>query len=124
MQELWNILWTALGVIVTTLVTWLVGLVITWLNSKIKDKKMAQNLSTITTIIGNAVESVMQTFVSTMKKAGTWNEEAAKDALAKAKEIVKDEIAPELFKFIEDNYGDFEDYITNRIEAYLYSIKK
>lgn len=124
MQELWNILWTALGVIVTTLVTWLVGLVITWLNSKIKDKKMAQNLSTITTIIGNAVESVMQTFVSTMKKAGTWNEEAAKDALAKAKEIVKDETAPELFKFIEDNYGDFEDYITNRIEAYLYSIKK
>ena len=102
-QELANILWPALGTIVTALIGWLTTTGVIWLNNKIKDAKIARWSSAVYQIVMSAVQTVFQEFVDVMKKAGTWNEEAAKEAKERAMKIIMGQLTPELKKFIEEN---------------------
>lgn len=122
--ELSTILWGALGTLVTGFIGWLTTTAVMWLNSKIKDQKLARWSSAIAEIIFNAVQSVQQTFVDTMKKSGKWNEEVAKEALDKCLAIVKGELTEELRKYITDNFGDMEEWLINQIESVIYQIKR
>ena len=123
-QELVTILWGALGTIVTGFIGWLTTTAIIWLNKKIKDRDLARWSTAIATIIFNAVQSVQQTFVDTMKKSGKWNEEVAKEALDKCLAIVKGELTEELRKYITDNFGDMDAWLINQIESVIYQLKR
>ena len=72
----------------------------------------------------NAVQTVFQEFVEVMKKAGTWDEETAKEAKERAMKIIMSQMTPELKKFIEDNFGDMKEYLMNQIEAMIYQLKR
>lgn len=122
-QEAWTILWSALGTIVTALVTWASATCIVWLNKKIKDRDLARWSSAIAEIIFNAVQSVQQTFVDTMKKAGKFDEAAAKEAKEKAMAIIKSQLTEELRKYITDNFGDMEEWLTVQIESIIHQMK-
>ena len=122
--ELTAILWSILGTILTAIVGWLCTTAIMWLNSKIKNEKLARWSSAVTQIIFNAVQSVQQTFVDTMKKAGKFDEAAAKEAKEKAMAIIESELTGELRKYIEDNFGDIKEYLMNQVEAIIYQLKK
>ena len=123
-QEAWTILWSALGTIVTALVTWASATLIVWLNKKIKDRDLARWSTAIAEIIFNAVQSVQQTFVDTMKKAGKFDEAAAKEAKEKAMAIIKSQLTEELRKYITDNFGDMEAWLTVQIESIIHQMKK
>ena len=123
-QELANILWGALGLIVTTFIGWLTTTGVIWLNNKIKDAQIAKWASMLYQIIMSAVQTVFQEYVDVMKKAGKWNEETAKEAKEKAMKIIISQITPELKKFIEDNFGDMKEYLMNQIEAMIYQLKR
>ena len=122
-QELWTIIWSALGTIVTAFIGWLSTTGIIWLNQKIKNGKIAKWSSAIYQIIMSAVQTVFQEFVDAMKKAGKFDEEAAREAKERAMKIIMTQLTPELRKYIEDNFGDMKEYLMNQIEAVIYQLK-
>lgn len=124
MEQFYAILWTAVGTAVTGLISWLTIVITNFFNSKIKDKKMAKIATDITVIITNAVQTVFQTFVDVMKKAGTFNAEAQAEAKERALAIINSQLTPELKEYISNNFGDVQEYLKNRIESIIYSLKK
>lgn len=124
MNELWKIILSAVGILVTGLMTWLVAVVTNWFNSKIKDKKVAKFMSDITEIVFNGVSCVFQTFVDSLKKANKFDKQAQEEAKQKAFAIIMTQLTPELQEYIQNNFGDVQTYIMNRIESTIYSLKK
>lgn len=122
-QEVWTIIWSALGTIVTALVSWLSATAIVWLNKKIKDKDIQRWSTAVAEILFNAVQAVQQTFVDNMKKAGKWDEAAAKEAKEQCLVIVKGQLTEELRKYITDNFGDMEAWLNTQIEAIIHQLK-
>lgn len=110
--------------IVFALVSWGLTLLTTWLRTKIKNKKIAELLSSILNIVTNAVKVVYQTYVENIKGTDEWTVDAQKKALQMALEEAKKQLSKDTIKFIEDTYGNLDDYLTNLIEATLYNLKK
>ena len=110
--------------IVFALVSWGLTLLTTWLRTKIKNKKIAEMLSSILNIITNAVKAVYQTYVENIRGTDEWTVDAQKKALQMAWEKAKKQLSKDTIKFIEDTYGNLDDYLTNLIEATLYNLKK
>lgn len=121
--EAWNIIWSVVGIVATGLVSWATTALVAWLNTKIKNEKAAKWASDLTSIVSNAVLSVTQTFVDTMKKAGKFDEAAAKEAKEKALSIIMGQLTPELKDYIASNFGDMTEYLGNLVEATVQSLK-
>lgn len=71
----------------------------------------------VTGIISIAVSAVSQTYVDELKKAGSFDAEAQKQALAMALAACIKAISPATKAFIEETYGDLTEYLTTYIEA-------
>ena len=121
--QIWDILWSIVGIVATGLVSWATTALVSWLNTKIKNEKAAKWASDLTNIVSNAVLSVTQTFVDTMKKGGEWNEEVAKEAKQKCLDIIIGQLTPELQEYITSNFGDMMSYLNNLIEATIQGFK-
>lgn len=67
--------------------------------------------------IAAAVAATNQTYVDALKKAGTFDAAAQKEAAQKALEACLASISPAAQSFIETAYGDIREYLTTRIEA-------
>ena len=93
------------------------------MNSKIKDQTLARHLTAVTQIVTDAVMNVFQSFVDTLKKNGNFDEAAQKEAKDRAMEIILNQLTPELKDYITDNYGDIYEWISNKIESVIYSLK-
>lgn len=122
-QEVLNIILSAVSILVTGLASWGVGVLINWMNSKIKDQTLARHLTAVTQIVTDAVMNVFQSFVDTLKKNGNFDEAAQKEAKDRAMEIILNQLTPELKDYITDNYGDIYEWISNKIESVIYSLK-
>jgi len=123
MEQFWVVFWGVIGTIATGLATWLTTMVVSWLNQKIKDKKLARWSSELFTIIMGAVQTVMQEFVSVMKKEGKFNEKAQAEAKERAYKIIIGQLTSELRDYITNNFGDIKEYVMNQIEAVIYQLK-
>ena len=119
-----DILLSACSIIVTGLLGWGVSVLTSWLNTKIKDKKLASYLTRITQITTDAVECVFQSFVETLKNNDKFDQNAQKEAKDKALEIINSQLTDELKDFIADNYGDIQKWLLNKIESVIYQLKK
>ena len=122
-QDLLNVLWGVLGTIGTALATWLSSLLISFLNSKIKDTKLKTWLTGITTIVTDTVKSIYQQTVEALKNNGGFTKEAQEEAKNKALDTILNQLTPDMRKFIEENYGDIADWIGNQIETAIYNLK-
>ena len=122
-QEVLNIFYGALLTVITGLVGWATERLIVWLNGKIKDRKVAKMSSDIINIVSDAVKQIFQTFVETLKKNGKFDKEAQKEAKDKAMKVIMDQLTPELISYIQDNFGNVQEYLSNKIEAVLFDLK-
>lgn len=122
-----DILLNVLSVVVTSiilpLITYAGTRLITYLNSKIKDENAKQILSNATEIVVNSVKAVLQTYVDTLKKNGSFDEASQKLALLKAKDIALSQMTDEVKKFIEKNYGSLDSWLTTTIESTINTLK-
>ena len=118
-----EILFSAIGTILTGLLVWLVSIVTNWINSKIKDKNAAKILTSITTLVTNVVQATYQSYVEALKGTDAWTKKAQEEALNKAFTTIKNQLNNEGIKFIEENYGNVEEYIKTLIESILYKLK-
>ena len=80
-------------------------------------------LITATDIVVNAVRSVDQTYVDSLKASGNFDKEAQLVALNKAKDIALEQMTDEVKEFISKNYGSVDACLTTTIEATINLIK-
>lgn len=71
----------------------------------------------IAAAISDAVSATNQTYVDALKKAGTFDVEAQKQAAVKALNACLAAISPTAKAFIEEMYGDVTAYLSTKIEA-------
>ena len=122
-QEVLNIIFSAIGIVVTGLVSWGVAVLINWLNTKIKDKNLAMFLTKITTIVTDAVKSIYQESVEVLKKNGKFDAAAQAEAKQKAKDIITKQLTEEMKGYITSNFGEIDNWLSEKIESILYTLK-
>ena len=122
-ELLMNILSVVVTAIILPLISFAGTKLISYLNSKIKDQNARELLSQATTIVTNAVRSVFQTYVESLKASGSFDEQAQKQALTKAKDIALKQMSDDVKYYIITNYGDINNWLTTQIEATINLIK-
>ena len=122
-----DILLNILSVLLTAVIIPLISIagtqLIKFINSKIKNNELVKQLTTATTIVTNAVRVVFQTYVDTLKKNGSFDKEAQAEALTRAKNIALSQITEDTKSYIENTYGDFNNWLTIQIEATIDLLK-
>ena len=116
-----------ISVVVTSIVLPLISIagakLIQFINSKIKNNKAADLLTTATTIVINAVRSVFQTYVEALKKEGSFNKDAQIIALNKAKDIALTQMTDEVKNYLVTTYGSLDTWLDTNIEATINILK-
>ena len=116
-----------ISVVVTSIVLPLISIagakLIQFINSKIKNNKAADLLTTATTIVINAVRSVFQTYVEALKTEGSFNKEAQIIALNKAKDIALTQMTDEVKEYLVTTYGSLDSWLDTNIEATINILK-
>ena len=116
-----------ISVVVTSIVLPLISIagakLIQFINSKIKNNKAADLLTTATTIVINAVRSVFQTYVEALKKEGSFNKDAQIIALNKAKDIALTQMTDEVKDYLVTTYGSLDAWLDTNIEATINILK-
>ena len=116
-----------ISVVVTSIVLPLISIagakLIQFINSKIKNNKAADLLTTATTIVINAVRSVFQTYVEALKKEGCFNKDAQIIALNKAKDIALTQMTDEVKDYLVTTYGSLDSWLDTNIEATINILK-
>ena len=116
-----------ISVLVTSIVLPLISIagakLIQFINSKIKNNKAADLLTTATTIVINAVRSVFQTYVEALKKEGSFNKDAQIIALNKAKDIALTQMTDEVKNYLVTTYGSLDSWLDTNIEATINILK-
>lgn len=118
-----EILFSAIGLVLTTLATWAVARLTAWLDSKIKDKTALGFLNDAISVVQSVVKEVYQTYVQSLKDKNKFDAKAQKEALNKAIERAKAIMSQETQDYITKNFGDLTQWITLQIEAFLYDVK-
>ena len=122
-----EILLNVLSIIVTAVIIPVISFLgfklSSFLSEKIKDEKAAAFLKRACEIVLNAVRSVFQTYVESLKNSGNFNQDAQAIAFNKAKAIILNQMTQELKTFIVTNYGDLDEWIRNQIEASINLLK-
>lgn len=121
--ELMEIIFSAIGVIITGLASWATTILVKWLNTKIKNKELASFSEMVVTIVTNAVKCTYQSYVEGIKGTDQWTKEAQEKALQLALETAKKELTTNAVKYIENQHGDIDNYIKTLIESILYDLK-
>lgn len=119
-----NIISVVVTVIVIPLITLLGTKLIQWINAKVSNTTAATLLTTATTIVLNAVQSVFQTYVESLKATGTFDATSQAVALTKAKDIALNQMTDDVKDYITKTYGDLDNWLTTQIESTINSLKK
>ena len=113
-------------IVVTTCGTALVGFICTLLKTKItelatniKSDKAQEYIDLASDAVLDAVQSVAQTYVDTLKKKGEWTEEAGVAAKNMALSILETTITTDAKQVIDDFYGDYTTWVSNKIESII-----
>lgn len=84
---------------------------------KTKSDKIAQAVQRATDTVEQVVVAIAQTYVDDLKKSGSFDEDAQKQALQMAREAAASLISSEVQQLISENYNNFTDWLLSAIEA-------
>ena len=118
-MEWQSIIYSALGIIVTGLVSWGTKRLIVFLNKKIKNKKLLKHLTNGIEIASSTVNATYKTYIQTLKNENNNTPETRKEALTKAINQAEDEMSEDLKNYITDKFGDLNIWIKSQIDIYL-----
>lgn len=118
-----NIISAVVTTVLLPLITWAGTKLIQYIGTKVKNEKAATFLSTATTIVLNAVRSVFQTYVESLKASGSFNKEAQFTALSKAKDIALAQFGDDVKEYLIKTYGNLDGWLTNQIESTINLLK-
>ena len=118
-----RIIFTIVSAVVTALASFVVAKVSTLINTKVKDSKARGYLNAALTLVSAVVKATYQTYVESIKGTNAWTAEAQKIALNNALETAKHQLSDELKDYIQNNFGDVDQWLINQIESTLYDLK-
>lgn len=118
-----NIISAVVTTVLLPLITWAGAKLIQYLGTKVKNEKASTYLTTATNIVVNAVRSVFQTYVESLKESGTFDNAAQVLALQRAKEITLAQLGDDIKEFITATYGNLDTWLTNQIEGTINLLK-
>lgn len=118
-----NIISAVVTTVLLPLITWAGTKLIQYIGTKVKNEKAATFLSKATDIVLNAVRSVFQTYVESLKASGSFNKEAQFTALCKAKDIALAQFGDDVKEYITETYGNLDGWLTNQIESTINLLK-
>ena len=119
-----EILIPAISTALIALVTWLTNRLIALINTKIENQRFAHYLTAAVAAVTDSVKAVQQDYVDTLKKNGTFDEAAAKEAFEKAKTRCLETLSVETKNYISGNVGDINNWIDTTIHSVLHDIKE
>ena len=94
-----------------------------YIKSKTSSAKLEKYIDMANDAIVTAVAEIMQTFVSSLKKSGEWNADNAKKAFELAKFKAVEIMGAEIKAAIPSVVGDFDAWLTAKIEAATLGLK-
>ncbi len=112
-----------IAAVVAAIGTWVLAKVKTLISTKIADGKSKKLIEAVTDVVASVVKATYQTYVEGIKGTEFWTAEAQKEALTRALNAAKSQMSDEVKKFIEENFGDIDEYLTTKIEAQIYTYK-
>lgn len=118
-----GILLSVVSIILTALISWLTQRLIAWINSKISNSKNAKYLTDAVDVVARAVKVTYQTFVQGLKDKNMFDKEAQLQALNQAKDMVLPQLSQDVKGYIENNFGNVDNWIINMIESTIYDLK-
>lgn len=86
------------------------------IEAKIKDEKTKRLIEIAEGVVSQAVTSVTQTYVESLKAKGTFDKNAQMAAFKESKDKIYLMLTDETMKAVQDNYGDIEEWIKTKIE--------
>lgn len=118
-----GILLSAIGIVLTALVSWGSERLIKLINTKLANSVYAKCLTSAVDVIVGAVKTTYQTYVEVLKNEDMFTAEAQKEALTKASDMALAQLTDETKKWIATNFGDIKQWIANTIESVIYDLK-
>lgn len=118
-----EIVFSLVSVVLTALASWGVSKLIAFLNSKIEDEKAAELATDAVMAVYNAVKATYQTYVQAIKGTDMWTAEAQEKALKMALETAKASMTEEVKAYIEEHFGDLDEWLKSQTESTLYDLK-
>ena len=118
-----NIISAVVTTVLLPLITWAGTKLIQYIGTKVKNEKAVALLTTATTIVLNAVRSVFQTYVESLKASGSFGLDAQVEALKKAKDIALSQLGEDVKEYITTNFGSLDGWLTNQIESSINLLK-
>ena len=118
-----EILLSVVSIVLTALISWLTQRLIVWINSKIVNSKYAKYLTEIVDIVSRAVKATYQTYVQSLKDKNMFTKDAQLFALQQAKDMILAQLSQGAKKYIENNFGDLEQWLNSMIESTIYELK-
>jgi hypothetical protein len=122
-EILLNILSVVVTAVILPLISYIGVRLTSYLNNKIKDEKARVLLTKATEVVTNATRCVFQTYVESLKADGKFTKESQIIALNKAKGLALAQLGGDVKKYIEDNYGDINEWLGIQIEASINCLK-
>lgn len=119
-----EILIPVLSTVAVTLITWISNRLIALINAKIENQRFAHYLTAAVAAVTDSVKAVQQEYVDGLKKSGTFDEAAAKEALSKAKTKAYETLSLETRNYISNNIGDVNKWLDTTIHSVLHDIKE
>ena len=107
----------------TGLVSWGLALLTALIKSKVGNETLFRYLTEAVGIVNNAVKATYQTYVQSLKAAGTFDKEAQTAALEKAKYAALSQLSEDAREYIRSMYGDLDKWLEMQIESSLYDMK-
>lgn len=118
-----ELIFAILGSILTTLFGYLTTLAIVFITKKIKDEKLRKFVLEINNIVIENVKYTYQVYVEGMKNESLFNKEAQQIALQKCKQLCLGKFSDEMKNYIELNFGDIQNWLSDKIETTIYDLK-
>ena len=86
-------------------------------NNKIENDTANKYVSMVAETVRDCVRATTQTYVDSLKAAGSFDGEAQKEAFKKSYEAVVSILTDDVKAYIAEAYGDITTYLTSKIEA-------
>lgn len=93
-------------------------------SAKTSNETFQKYLGMLTDTVVTCVETTNQTYVDALKKAGSFDKDAQKEAFTMTYQAVLTILTEEAKDYLAEAVGDFETLLTNKIEAAVKESKK
>jgi len=119
-----QIILSVIGVILTTLIGWLVEKITKKIDSSIKNDKIKVLCNSALDLVERSVKQTYQTYVESLKNENLFDKLAQQKALENCKNLIVNDLQPDFKQYLLENKIAIEDWVVAQIEAKIYDLKK